>query len=292
MNINWKVKSFAFHKIDTFSLHRTLYFLQRNVTRRSRTCLMAGYKSWLVHQDHLAVTLEHPNIFEFGAGKSLSQNIFLSPYCESQTVVDLFPMLNIDLVNDAVSEISTHFPEIAYHPIANISDIERYYGIHYMSPFDAARTPFDEDTFDACISTDTLEHIPENDIVAIFKELRRIVRPGGLISAVIDYSDHYSHTDRRVGPLNYLRYSTAEFKKYNHTVHYQNRLRHYDYARIFDALGYHCLKNEAADTVPLPGEIADEFRSSDPSLCALRGVFLLENAKTAAHANGLIAVAQ
>jgi len=279
MNISWKVKSFAFHKIDTFSLHKTLYFLQRNVTRRSRTGLMAGHKSWLVHQNHLAATLEHPNIFEFGAGKSLSQNIFLSRYCESQTVVDLFPMLNIDLVNDAVSQISTHFPAIAYHAIANISDIERYYGIRYMSPFDAARTPFDKDTFDGCISTDTLEHIPEDDIVAIFKELRRIVRPGGLISAVIDYSDHYSHTDKHLGPLNYLRYSTDEFKKYNHTVHYQNRLRHYDYARIFEALGYHCLVSEAADSVPPPSEIAHEFCRSDPSLCALRGVFLLENAK-------------
>jgi SAM-dependent methyltransferase len=279
MNINWKVKSFAFHEIDTFSLHKTLYFLQRNVTRRSRTNLVSGYKSWQVHEHYLSATSKRPHIFEFGAGKSLSQNIFLSRYCESQTVVDLFPMLNIGLVNDAASEISKHYPAIAYHAMANIYDIERYYGVRYISPFDAATTPFDDDTFDGCISTDTLEHIPEDVIIAIFKELRRIIRPGGRISAVIDYSDHYSHTDTTIGPLNYLRYSESEFKKYNHMVHYQNRLRHYDYARLFAALGYLCLRSEAADIAPLPTQIAHEFRQTEPSLCALRGLFLLENAK-------------
>jgi SAM-dependent methyltransferase len=282
MNINWKVKSFAFRGIDTFSLHRTLYFLQRNVTRRSRIELVSGYKSWLVHEHCLSATLKRPNIFEFGAGKSLSQNIFLSQYCESQTVVDLFPMLDIGLVNDAASTISKQYPSIVYHAMTNISDIERYYRVRYISPFDAATTPFDDDTFDGCVSTDTLEHIPEGAIIAIFKELRRIIRPGGMISAVIDYSDHYSHTDTHIGPLNYLQYSANEFKKHNHMVHYQNRLRHYDYARLFTGLGYLCLRSEAIDIAPPPTRIAHEFQKSEPSLCALRGVFLLENAKRGA----------
>jgi hypothetical protein len=44
-------------------------------------------------------------------------------------------------------------------------------------------------------------------------------------------------------------------------------------------LGYQCLISEAVDSAPLPTQIAQEFRKSEPSLCALRGVFLLENSK-------------
>jgi SAM-dependent methyltransferase len=186
-------------------------------------------------------------------------------------------MLNIELVNDAASQISRRYPSIAYHAMANISDIERYYRVRYIAPFDAVKTPFDDNTFDGCVSTDTLEHISEDVIIAIFKELRRIIRPGGLISAVIDYSDHYSYTDRNIGPLNYLQYSADEFRKYNHNIHYQNRLRHYDYVRIFAELGYKCIKSETTDIAPSPTRISREFDITEPSLCALRGIFLLQN---------------
>lgn len=278
MNINWEAKSLAFRCIDTFSLHKTLYFVQKNLTRRSRVDISTGYRYWLAHQNNLA-TLVCPDIFEFGAGKNLSQNIFLSQYFRSQTVVDLYPMLNIDLMNDAASQISNRYPSIAYKAMANISELEQNYNIRYIAPFDAANTPFDDNTFDGCISTDTLEHIPEDAIISIFKELRRIIRPGGLISAVIDYSDHYSYTDRNIGPLNYLQYSTDEFKKYNHNVHYQNRLRHYDYARLFDSMGFRLIKKEAVDFVSLPARISSEFDQSEPSLRALRGIYLLQNTK-------------
>jgi len=50
MNINWEMKSLAFHYLDTFSLHKTLYFLQRNVTKRAKVNIEAGYKNWRVHQ--------------------------------------------------------------------------------------------------------------------------------------------------------------------------------------------------------------------------------------------------
>jgi SAM-dependent methyltransferase len=276
MNINWEMKSLAFHYLDTFSLHKTLYFLQRNVTKRAKVNIEAGYKNWRVHQSNLA-TLERPKVFEFGAGKDLSQNIYLSRYVGAQTVVDLFPMLNIDLVNEAASQITNRYSFKAHETITCIADIERYYRVRYFAPFDATKTNFKDNAFDSCISTNTLEHIPVHTIVSIFRELRRIIRPGGLISAIIDYSDHYAHTDSNIGPLNFLQYSAEKFKKHNCNIHYQNRLRHYDYARIFEAMGYQCLRSEDSNIAPPPTWISPEFDQSEPSLCALSGVFLLRN---------------
>jgi Methyltransferase domain len=276
VNIDWKLKSTAFHLIDTLSLHKTLYFLQRNATRRSRIDVSAGCRNWLIHRDNLAI-LVRPNVFEFGAGKSLAQNIFLSHDFRSQTVVDLFPMLNLDLLNDAAAKISKLYPSIAYHPIAELFELARFYGICYLAPFDAARTPFDDGAFNACISTDTLEHIPDEGIVAIFNELRRIIAPQGLISAVIDYSDHYAYTDRNIGPLNYLQYSSRQFAQFNHRIHYQNRLRHSDYVRLFRSLDLRIVKAEAVDMAPLPAQVSCEFDRNEASLCARKGIFLLQN---------------
>jgi SAM-dependent methyltransferase len=278
MNINWKLKSFAFQCVDTFSLHLILYFARKHITRRSRLDISAKCKSWLVHKENLA-TLQSQNVFEFGAGTDLSENIFLSQFFGPQTAVDLFALLDIDLVNEAAFQISRRYPEIAFHSMADLSDIERYYKVRYLAPFDAARTPFGDNAFDACVSTDTLEHIPEDSIIAIFQELRRIIRPEGLISAVIDYSDHYAYTDKSIGPLNYLQYSVEEFKMYNHNSYSQNRLRHHDYELIFRGLGYRLIRNEALDMAEMPRRISSHFDQSEPSLCAQRGIFLLQNSK-------------
>ncbi|MFZ1086553.1 MAG: methyltransferase domain-containing protein [Terracidiphilus sp.] len=276
MNINWKIKSMMFGLIDAFSLDNALYFIQKNITRESRGDLGKNDKNWFVHKEHLS-TLTRPNVFEFGAGKILAQNIFLSQYFASQTVVDLFPMIEIDLVDQAARRISENHPSVAYHAITAIQDLEHHYGIRYLTPMDASKTPFADSAFDACISTRTLEHIPRESIIAIFQELRRILRPDGLISAAIDYSDHYANSDPRIGRLNFLQYSAKEFKRYNHKVHYQNRLRHYDFERIFKSLGYKVVKNDTLDYYPRPERISSEFESDEPTLCAQRGVFLLQN---------------
>ncbi|MEK7546580.1 MAG: class I SAM-dependent methyltransferase [Patescibacteria group bacterium] len=46
---------------------------------------------------------------------------------------------------------------------------------------DARRTEFADDYFDALISFHTIEHFSEEDQVGFFKELKRILKPGGLL---------------------------------------------------------------------------------------------------------------
>jgi SAM-dependent methyltransferase len=274
MNINWKLKSAVFGIIDLFSLQALLYFLQKNVTRRALVNISEVNKDWVIHLENME-NLEAPCILEFGAGKNLAQNIYLSQYFSSQIVVDLFPMLDIDLFNKAALEISKITLRIPYKVSSSSSDIEGNYKIRYVAPLDIGRSPFPDDCFDGSISTNTLEHIPESEVVGIFRELKRIIRPNGLISAIIDYSDHYSHTDKNIGPLNFLRYSTLEFSKYNHKNHFQNRLRHYDYLKIFKELGYQVVEHKSLNKVAPPDCISDEFDVTDVSLCATKGIILL-----------------
>jgi ubiquinone/menaquinone biosynthesis C-methylase UbiE len=184
-------------------------------------------------------------------------------------------MLNIDLFNHAAIHILRLCGSDENVNVADIKEIEKKFDIQYIAPLDMKQTSFSDNVFDACITTNTLEHIPKQDIINIMNELKRVVRNKGIISFVIDYSDHYAHTDRNIGRLNFLRYSSQQFQRWNHRVHYQNRLRHYDYAGIFRNAGLQVLKEDALQFAEPPADISNEFRLDDPTLSATKGVFVL-----------------
>ena len=53
-------------------------------------------------------------------------------------------------------------------------------------------------------------------------------------------------------------------------------MRHYDYERIFDELGYVIHKSIAMEHSKKYDKISDDFDKSNPSLFATKGIFLLE----------------
>jgi hypothetical protein len=275
MNFNWKIKSICFFIIDLLKLYKVLYFIQKHITKRSKVCISKKDFNWEKHEKNLK-QIKGGEILEFGAGKSLSQNIYLSKFFKSQVVVDLFPMLDIEMFNKAAKSISQLEAEIDFKQSNNLDDVKKNYNIIYIAPFDISKTSFLEGSFDGCISTNTLEHIPMESIVKIFAELKRIVCNKGLISLIIDYSDHYAHTDSKIGLLNFLKYSDSEFNKYNHSIHYQNRLRHYDYAKLFKELGYLIAVNKPYGFVDIPNYVSSKFNLDDATLRATKGYFLLE----------------
>ena len=273
MNINWRLKSVLFRIIDSLSLFKVLYFLQKYITKRSVVRIEEISSNWIIHKENLSI-IEKPSIIEFGAGKNLSQNIYLSQFVEKQTLVDLYPMLDISQFNDAALKISK-ITNKYFQKVYSVNDIKNEYKIDYIAPLDLTNSEFDNNQFDACISTNTLEHIPRGSIISIFKELFRIIRNNGIISAVIDYSDHYAHTDKNISKLNFLSYSAKEFKKYNHNSHYQNRLRHYDFLEIFNSIGFEIVKEQALNIEIPPKKISPEFNKISENGLATQGVFLL-----------------
>jgi len=274
MNINWKLKSFIFLCLDRFKLYHFLYFIQKNITKKSRVAITGINPKWKIHQESLSL-LDAPKVIEFGAGKNLAQNIYLSQFVQSQLLVDIRPMIDIDLVNESFREISKICTNLTYYPIKNIGDLQKYLNTVYVAPFNLIDNDLEENFFDACISTDTLEHISIVELKNIFIVLKKIIRSGGFISAIIDYSDHYSHSDTKISPLNFLKFDNSYYSKFNHSINYQNRLRHYDYSKLFLELGFSILENKILDRATIPLSISKEFNCLEPSITATQGYFLL-----------------
>lgn len=278
MNIPWRLKSKIFGVIDRLNIESGLYILQKHVTRRAQINIQSILDDAKIHEVALK-QLGSPTVIEFGAGKHLAQNIYLSGIAGEQIVVDLNKMLDFELMNQAIGEIHPAVNKADAPLCYNLEDLQRSYSIFYRAPFDAAHTELETDSVDACITTNTLEHIPLAELKSIFREMRQILRPGGLVSLIIDYSDHYSHTDKTIGRLNYLQFSEQDFRTHNHKNHFQNRLRHQDYALLFNQQGFAIIAQQALMPCPLPLRVDAMFDVSIPTTTATRGVFLLRNTK-------------
>ena len=273
MNISWKLKSRLFALVDFFRVDPLLYFLQRHVTGRSRINSLSINDAWKAHKEALEAHGCTGFIFEFGAGKSLAQNLFLSTLVDRQLVVDLKPMLEIRLADQARSLISGLRSNVSIKRRDDLLD----YGISYRAPCDATQLDLPDESVDACVSTNSLEHIPAKSISDLLTELKRVLKDSGVISAFIDYTDHYAHTDSKISLLNFLQFSDSEWKRHNHVCHFQNRLRHSDYKLLFEESGFEVVGERVRFRAhKAPEKIDSRFDQESPDLMATSGHFVLK----------------
>jgi len=94
---------------------------------------------------------------------------------------------------------------------------------------------------DVCMSMGRLEHFTEDELRFIFREMRRILRPNGIGSHIVDHRDHFWHFDKSIHCFHHLTFSDAKWASIAEGKLYRNRLMETDYARLFEAAGFEVL---------------------------------------------------
>ena len=110
--------------------------------------------------------------------------------------------------------------------------------VDYHAPADAARTELLYDSIDVVFSNSVLEHVPPAVIESCLAEAMRILKPGGIVFHSVNCGDHYAYVDRSINQLHYLRYSDAEWGRWNNAFLYQNRLRAGDFTAMARRAGF------------------------------------------------------
>ena len=114
--------------------------------------------------------------------------------------------------------------------------------IEYRAPADAADSDLPDQSIDIQVSYTVFEHIPREVLRGILLEANRVVAPGGVTLHHIDTSDHFSHHDRSILPINFLRYSDAEWVRLaGNQFAYHNRLRASEFADLYSECGHELL---------------------------------------------------
>jgi SAM-dependent methyltransferase len=245
---------------------RLNYLLQRHLTRSLR---LDDHELRMIVEharSHIAmVRAHHPrpletlSFFEFGAGWHLAGPlVFHALGVERQLLVDIRPLSRPALVSEAVDRLRGLDAQgwMRRRPprFSRSAGLRALYGIDYRAPCDARRTGLAAESIDCVTSTDTLEHIPSDDVLAILRECHRILKPDGVASLLIDHQDHYSYFDRRITGINFLRYSDWAWAAYNSSLHHQNRLRHRDYLALVGRAGFTVVDERRAE--PTRDELA------------------------------------
>lgn len=254
--MNWKLKALGQAVLSGLPGSSSLnYWGQKLVTRAHRdfgpvAADRLEKARWFVRQfhEHRGQDLNTAQFFEFGAGWDLAGPLAL--YCLGagrQRVVDVSPCARVELVNRIIEELNrstAELPRCPEAPARSLRELEARFGISYRAPTDARQSAMSRASVDCIVNTYTLEHIPVENLEAILAESFRILKPGGLLLSVVDYQDHYSYRDAGISVYNFLRYTERQWRWFNSPLHYQNRLRHSQYRRLFAKAGFEILSEE------------------------------------------------
>ena len=126
-----------------------------------------------------------------------------------------------------------------------IKSLLEFLNIKYIAPGDASHLNLPNSSVDFHTSYNVLEHIPPEIIKAILKEGQRILKQDGIFIHCIDYSDHFSHSDKSISSVNFLQFSDNYWDKIaGNRYMYMNRLRHDDFIDLFQNLNCEILVDE------------------------------------------------
>ncbi|MDQ8186290.1 methyltransferase domain-containing protein [Pelagicoccus sp. SDUM812002] len=166
---------------------------------------------------------------------------------------DANPYLKLELIRESLRHIQSNHEQIRsiygeqlmderFESLSEFSKSKRYSiddflqhtQIEYVAPGDASDTGLTPDSIDYHISYTVFEHVPPSILRSILREGARIIKKDGLFIHRIDYSDHFSHSDKKISAANFLKYSDSEWEKLaGNRYMYMNRLRHDDYIELF-----------------------------------------------------------
>ena len=268
--MHWKIKARiqnAVSLLPSSVSYATYYWIQRHFGSLKRmnpvSRLKAGVETWNKIQE-LGYSPIEKVFLEVGTGRvPMVPVAYWLMGAKSTITIDLNPYMKEELIRESLEYISDNKEEIQKlfgslldkkrldkllyfykSSTFSTSSFLEFCQIKYIAPGNAAKTRLKEKSIDFHTSYTVFEHIPPMVLKEIIKEGNRIISDGGLFIHRIDYSDHFSHSDKTISAINFLQYSDSEWNRYaGNRYMYMNRLRHDDFLNMFESLGHRIVLN-------------------------------------------------
>lgn len=266
--MNWKTKALlqnTLAKLPSGLSYKLYEFIQckfgayrHGVNPFGRLQVSADYVRKMVS---LGGSIEGKVVLEVGSGRTLLVPVGLW-LCgvEKVITVDLHPYLSEEMsktdfrkIQSSRDELFSTFGELAENEVfkeraelllswdfnsMTLEEILNRMSIDYQAPADAASLEIPDDSIDLHVSVSVLEHIPSEILYKIFREGVRVCKDDAWFIHRWDMSDHFSHKDHSILPVNFLQFPEEQWSKYNDNCYmYVNRLRIDFFDQLFDEVG-------------------------------------------------------
>jgi hypothetical protein len=314
LGMHWKIKSFLQNAVSTLSpsaSYSAYYWMQKHFGGLGSMDPSSGFFAAIEGWKRICSLGCEPvdKVFlEVGTGRAPIVPLAYYLMGARKTItIDLHPYLKGELIQGALKTVAndpvrirsqfgallkldrldrlTHFQSSEPFTVEGFLDL---CAIEYVAPADAAKVPLPPDSVDFHTSNTTLEHIPRQVLIDILREGARVTNRTGLFVHRVDYSDHFSHSDKSISPINFLQYSEQKWKRYaSNSYMYMNRLRHDDMLEVFTQAGHRVIRDEPdVDRTVLDAvrngqvTLAEQFRGKPIEVIATTGAWIITQQAT------------
>lgn len=257
--MRWQLKSFILRQLSVMPGGKSAYLTIQRILGTTRPQPRRDFTRAIELIELIRETGQQINgtsCYEVGTGwHPYTPLAFYLAGAEQIETVDVNPWLSLDSARKAIAAAEPHLEWLCeslqldkdevwsrYRKInlqaKSLSQLLETMNCRYVYPGDATNTPHPPQSFDFVVSSNVLEHIPEEILKNIAKESWRILNPGGLAVHRFNPGDHYANDDSRVSTGNFLKFSENKWKPHGSGLAYHNRLRCSQYSQIFREAGY------------------------------------------------------
>jgi SAM-dependent methyltransferase len=250
--MNWKTKGLIQGVLSSVPYgSQCNYLLQRTVGQlRSDAAIQKAFEADVTvifeRMARLNLDTRQSRILEIGTGwlPVLPLSLALAGFRNIFTV-DLYPHLRESAISRTLASLRQYIHHPAFHYFATPEQVETRFedlsrsrsifsaaGITYVAPCNAGATQWPSGSMDLITSNNVFEHVPVPGLLALFAEAKRLLRPGGSVLHCVNCGDHYAYADKNISQVNYFRFSDQEWRRWNNSIQYQNRLRPIDFIEM------------------------------------------------------------
>ena len=146
--------------------------------------------------------------------------------------------------------------------IKTVQDFYELTGLEYTVDEQGELRVFADNKFDIIFSCAVFEHINKSQIEDFFKQMHKILKPGGFSVQIIDIGDHYhylAHENTHI--KQYLSFSNKTWKRYfDNQLFYINRLQASEWLDLFEKAGFELVHKKILTSELDNLKVHDDFK--------------------------------
>lgn len=241
--MNHKLKTMLFksltllpNKVDDYCYHKIQSFFDKSTLEDRLKSVESTYFRLSKVLTNLNIDLKDKVVFEFGSGWFPSMPYFFKYKFEAKKVLTFD--INEHFKKETVLALNDLFSKRYDSKIVSNPD-NKYKlpdGVEYFPNYNIVKNDFPD--VDVVFSRYVLSHMNENDVDALHKKMKTVLKKGTYVIHFISPSDLRQHNDSSLSLQDFLKYSKQDWNKIHTKYDYHNRLRLPQFLEIFKKYDY------------------------------------------------------
>jgi SAM-dependent methyltransferase len=135
-------------------------------------------------------------------------------------------------------------------------------GAQYIINPSGTLEQFKDESFDAIISCDVLEHVSRHILPGFIQDFYRLIKPNGYMVHQIDIADHFAYFAPSASRKQYYKYSDTMWeRRFENKVQYFNRVQRPEWLDLFRGAGFELVEENLLSETISTIKLDDQYKN-------------------------------